>query len=110
VTKIARRLIVLLALLAAGLSFPTQAAAFGGGFQASQQEKLNGCQKDADKRGLKGDHRKKFMQDCMNKSGGDRSLDDVSKRDKMNTCKNLADKRNLKGVTVHLSLRTASTR
>ena len=65
--------------------------------QASQQDKVNACKNLADKKGLTGDERKTFMQDCVNKTTDVQKPSDMSNREKMNSCKDLADKRNLKG-------------
>jgi len=63
---------------------------------ASQQDKAKACNNLADTKGLKGDDRKNFMQDCLSKAGN-QPLNDMSQKDKMNTCKNLADRKNLTG-------------
>ena len=65
--------------------------------QASQQDKVNACKNLADKKGLTGDDRKNFMQDCINKTTDVQKPSDMSSKDKMNSCKDLADKKNLKG-------------
>jgi hypothetical protein len=65
--------------------------------QSSQQDKITACNNLADKKGLKGDDRKNFMQDCINKTADVQKPSDMSTKDKMNSCKDLADKRNLKG-------------
>jgi len=64
---------------------------------ASQQDKIKACNNLADNKGLKGDDRKNFMQDCLNQAADVQRPSDMSTKDKMNGCKNLADKRNLKG-------------
>jgi psiF repeat. len=85
------------------LLFPTSAmlgaasAAAWNGSQASQQDKVKACNNLADKKGLKGDDRKNFVQDCLNQAADIQKPSDMSTKDKMNSCKNLADKRNLKG-------------
>ena len=95
--RIARRvlLVMTLLLLAMSLGLPTRAAANKQG--PSQQDKTKACNNMADNKGLKGDDRKNFMQDCLSKGGGGQKLDDMSQKDKMNICKNLADKKNLTG-------------
>jgi psiF repeat len=65
--------------------------------QASSQDKAKACNSAADTKGLKGDDRKNFMQDCLNKAGAQKPSE-MSQQDKMNTCKNLADKKNLTGT------------
>ncbi len=66
--------------------------------QASQQDKVNACKNLADKKGLTGDDRKNFMQDCINKTADVQKPSDMSTKDKMNSCKSLADKKNLTGA------------
>src|SRR5579864_1451627 len=85
-------LVVILFSLAMSLGLPASAAAQGG----SQQDKMKACNTLADNKGLKGDDRKNFMQDCLNKPGN-QPLNDMSQKDKLNVCKNLADRKNLKG-------------
>jgi hypothetical protein len=85
-------LVVILLSLAMSLGFPASAAAQG----ASQQDKMKACNTLADNKGLKGDDRKNFMQDCLSKPGN-QPLNDMSQKDKLNVCKNLADRKNLKG-------------
>lgn len=63
----------------------------------SQQDKARACNDLADKKGLKGDDRKGFMQNCLSKASGTTPIDDMSQRDKLDACKNLADRKNLKG-------------
>jgi hypothetical protein len=87
-------LIVTLLSLAMSVELPARAAADGQG--PSQQDKVKACNTMADNKGLKGDDRKNFMQDCLNK-GENQQLNDMSQKDKMNVCKNLADKKNLSG-------------
>lgn len=67
------------------------------GTSASQEDKVKACNDLADKRGLKGDDRKTFLKDCLNRTSNTQSLDDVTQRDKLNACNNLADRKNLKG-------------
>jgi hypothetical protein len=94
-TRVLRETFLLMTLLSLALSAaqPAQAAAP----QApSQQDKMKACNNLADNKGLKGDDRKNFMQDCLSKAGS-QPLDDMNQKDKLNACKNLADKKNLKG-------------
>ena len=94
-TKVSQKvlLFVTLLLLAMSAGLPRAASAQG----SSQQDKMKACNNLADKKGLKGDDRKNFMQDCLSKGGGNQKLDEMSQKDKMNVCKNLADKKNLTG-------------
>jgi hypothetical protein len=87
-------LFVTLLLLAMSGGLPARAAADQQG--SSQQDKVKTCNNTADSKGLKGDDRKNFMQDCVSK-GGNQQLNDMSQKDKMNVCKSLADKKNLAG-------------
>jgi hypothetical protein len=86
-------LFVTLLLLAMSAGLPARAASAQG---SSQQDKMKACNNLADKKGLKGDDRKNFMQDCLSKAGN-QPLNDMSQKDKMNVCKNLADRKNLTG-------------
>lgn len=61
----------------------------------SQQDKMQACNNMADKKGLKSDDRKNFMQSCLSKTADVQNPSEMSEKDKMNVCKNLADKRNL---------------
>ena len=67
-----------------------------GAGQTSSQDKAKACNSAADRKGLKGDDRKTFMQDCLNKAGVQQPSE-MSEKDKMNSCKNLADRKNLTG-------------
>jgi hypothetical protein len=95
-TRISQRvaLIMSLMLFAVGFGLPAKAAADKQG--ASQQDTMKACNNLADKKSLKGDDRKNFMQDCLSKAGN-QQLSEMSQKDKMNTCKNLADRKNLTG-------------
>ena len=95
-TRISQKLLIVMILLSLAMSvgLPVRAAADKQG--ASQQDKTKACNNMADNKGLKGDDRKNFMQDCLSK-GGDQKINDMSQKDKMNVCKNLADKKNLTG-------------
>jgi hypothetical protein len=68
-----------------------------GAASASQQDKMKACNNLADKKGLKGDDRRNFLQSCVGKTTDAQPLSDASQKDKMNACKNLADKKNLQG-------------
>jgi len=94
--RISLKVLLVVALLSISMSvgLPARAAADGQG--SSQQDKAKACNSMADKKGLKGDDRKNFMQDCLSKAGN-QQLNDMSQKDKMNVCKNLADKKNLTG-------------
>jgi hypothetical protein len=94
-TKMSQKMLLVATLvsLVMGVGLPARAAANQG---SSQQDKVKACNNMADKKGLKGDDRKNFMQDCLNKADNEK-LDEMSQKDKMNVCKNLADKKNLTG-------------
>ena len=99
---ISRRVLTITALLyAMGAALAAKPAAAqdrqAGGASASQQDKMKACNDLAEKKGLKGDDRKNFLQSCISKTTDVQPLSEASQRDKMNACKNLADKRNLKG-------------
>jgi hypothetical protein len=95
-TRISRKVLLVMTLLSLAMSvgLPARAAADKQG--SSQQDKMKTCNNLADKKGLKGDDRKNFMQDCLGKDGN-QNLGDMSQKDKMNVCKNLADRKNLTG-------------
>lgn len=92
--RISRKALLVITLLsfATGVGIP-RATAQG----ASQQDKMKACNNLADKKSLKGDDRKNFMQDCLSKAGVQKHSE-MSQQDKMNVCKNLADKKNLTGA------------
>lgn len=69
----------------------------GSGTSISQQDKARACNDLAEKKGLKGEDRKNFLQDCLSKTSSTKSIDDMSQKEKLDACRNLADKRNLKG-------------
>jgi len=93
-TRISQKVLVMTLLsLAMSVGLPPKAAAQG----PSQQDKMKTCNNLADKKGVKGDDRKNFMQDCLSKAGN-QPVNDMSQKDKMNTCKNLADRKNLTGT------------
>ena len=61
----------------------------------SQQDKAKACNDAADKKGLKDQDRKTFMQNCLNKAANSTP---PSNEDKATACKNLADKKGLQGA------------
>ncbi len=65
---------------------------------ASSQDKAKACNDAADKKGLKDQERKTFMQSCLNKAADTGSGGNVSEQDKASTCNSLADKKGLKGA------------
>jgi psiF repeat len=87
-------LVVTLLSLAMRVGLPARAAADNQG--SSQPDKVKACNSAADSKGLKGDDRKNFIQDCLSKAGN-QQLNEMSQKDKLNTCKNLADRKNLQG-------------
>jgi hypothetical protein len=94
-TRISQKLLLVMTLLlAVSVGHPARAAADNQG--ASQQDKIKACNNIADNKGLKGDDRKNFMQDCLNKAGNQQA-NEMSQKDKMNVCKNLADRKSLTG-------------
>jgi psiF repeat len=100
--RISGRVLAIAALLYAMTAAPTTRPAAGQDRQAgaaapSQQDKAKACNDLADKKGLKGDDRRSFLQTCMSQTTDVQPLSDASQKDKMNACKNLADKKNLKG-------------
>jgi psiF repeat len=95
-TRISRRGLIVVVLLLLAMSVGLPAAAAGDQQGPSQQDKMKACNNLADKKGLKGDERKNFMQDCLSKAGT-QPLSEMSQKDKMDVCKNLADKKNLTG-------------
>jgi hypothetical protein len=64
----------------------------------SSQDKAKACNDAADKKSLKGQDRKTFMQSCLNKAAESGSGGNMSEQDKATTCKNLADKKGLTGA------------
>ena len=95
-TNISRKVMLVMILLSLALSVGLPAKAVADNQGPSQQDKMKACNNLADNKGLKGDDRKNFMQDCLSKAGT-QPLNDMSQKDKMNVCKNLADKKNLTG-------------
>jgi hypothetical protein len=87
--------VVMSLLLTTSLTFVNAAAQSSA---ASPQNKAKACNDLADKKGLKDQERKDFLQSCLGKAAdsGSASGVKVSQQDKATVCKNLADK---KGVT-----------
>ena len=79
--------------MATSLTFVTAAAQSSG---TSPQDKAKACNNLADKKGLKDQDRKDFLQTCLGKAADSGSSGNVNQQDKATICKNLADK---KGVT-----------
>jgi hypothetical protein len=95
-TRISPKVLLVVTLLSFAMSvgLPTRAAAYKQ--SPSQQDKMKACNNLADNKGLKGDDRKNFTQDCLSKAGSPQ-LNDMSQKDKVNACKNLADRKKLTG-------------
>lgn len=91
------KLIMTLLLLAMSAALPAWTAPAQNKPDASQQDKVKACNDMADKKGLTGNDRKSFMQNCVSKANGTQPVSDMSQSDKMNACKSLADKKNLTG-------------
>ena len=89
--------ILLLLAMSTWISATPEPSQKGSATSVSQQDKAKACNDLADKKGLKGEDRKNFLQDCLSKTSNTKPLDDMSQKDKLDACKNLADKRNLKG-------------
>jgi hypothetical protein len=83
--------ITLLLLFAISVGLPVGVAA------ADKQDQAKACNDVAEKKGLQGNDRKNFVQDCLNKASNTKPISDMSQKDKLNACQNLADKRNLQG-------------
>jgi psiF repeat len=94
--RISQKVLLVVALLSISMSVGLPARVSADGQGSSQQDKAKACNSMADNKGLKGDDRKNFMQECLNKAGN-QQLNDMSQKDKMNTCKNLADRKSLTG-------------
>ena len=93
--RMSRKIVVVVTLLSLAMSEGISARAAAQG--SSGQDKVKACNTKADSKGLKGDERKTFMQDCVNQAGNDK-LNGMSQKDKMDVCKNLADRKNLTGA------------
>ena len=95
------RTMVLIMTLALSAAVPAGSAAHqdkqGSDASASQQDKVKACNDLADKKGLKGDDRKNFLQTCVNKTTDAKPPSEMSQKEKMDACKDLADKKNLTG-------------
>jgi psiF repeat-containing protein len=83
--------------LTSGIDAKTPQAKPAQSSTVSQQDKAKACDDLADKKGLKGQDRKTFMQSCLNKAVNSGSGGNVSQHDKATACKNLADKKGLTG-------------
>jgi hypothetical protein len=59
---------------------------------------MKACNDLADRKGLNGQDRKTFMQNCLNQAADSNSRDNVNDQDKATVCKNLADKKGLQGA------------
>ena len=66
--------------------------------EASAQDKAKACNDAADKKGLTGSDRQKFIQNCLNKAADSGSGGNVSEQDKSKACNNAADKKGLTGA------------
>ena len=64
----------------------------------ASQDKAKACNDAADKKGLKDQERKTFMQSCLSKAANAGSGGTVSQQDKATACSNLADKKGLTGA------------
>jgi hypothetical protein len=64
----------------------------------SSQDKAKACNDAADKKGLKDQERKTFMQNCLNKAANSGSDAKVTQQDKGTACNNLAEQKGLKGA------------
>jgi hypothetical protein len=95
-TRISQKVLLVMTLLSLAMSLGLPASAAADKQGPSQQDKMKACNNLADNKGLKGDDRKNFMQDCLSKAGN-QPLNEMSQKDKLNACKNLADRKNLKG-------------
>jgi|SRR5689334_18153165 psiF repeat len=96
---VSRRLwtIVMSLLLATSLTLVTSSAQSS---SPSAQDKAKACNDLADKKGLKDQERKDFLQSCLSKAAnsGSTPASNASQEDKASACKNLADKKNLTGA------------
>ena len=98
--RISKRMLAVVMFLALAMSagFSARAeAAQKTGSSVSNQDKAKACENMADKKGLKGNDRKSFMQDCLGKATGTQPVSDMSEKEKRDACRNMADKKNLKG-------------
>ena len=69
---------MMLLLLAIGAVFTGSAAGQG----TSQQDKMQACNNMADKKGLKSDDRRNFMQSCLSKTADVQNPSEMSEKDK----------------------------
>jgi hypothetical protein len=77
--RISQKVLLVVALLSISMSVGLPAGAAADGQGSSQQDKAKACNSMADNKGLKGDDRKNFMQDCLSKAGN-QQLNDMSRR------------------------------
>jgi psiF repeat len=84
--------------LPSAIAAPTPQSKPGQSSATSSQDKAKACNDAADKKGLKDEQRKTFMQSCLNQAAGASSGGNASQQDKVTACKNLADKKDLKGA------------
>jgi psiF repeat-containing protein len=95
-TRIPQQVLLAMILLSLAISVGLSARAAADNQGSSQQDKIKACNNMADKKGLKGDDRKNFVQDCLSKTGS-QQVNEMSQKDKMNASKNLADRKSLTG-------------
>jgi hypothetical protein len=95
-TRISQQVLLAMILLSLAISVGPSARAAADNQGSSQQDKIKACNNMADKKGLKGDDRKNFVQDCLSKTGS-QQVNEMSQKDKMNASKNLADRKSLTG-------------
>jgi hypothetical protein len=103
---ISQKLLLVVPLLSLAMSVGLPARAVADGQGPSQQDKVKACNTMADNKGLKGDGRKNFMQDCPNKAGN-QQLNEMSQKDKMNTCRTSPIGRASREMIASRSSRTA---
>jgi hypothetical protein len=94
--RMLQQVLLMMTLLAVAMSVEPSARAATDNQGSSQQDKVKACNNIADNKGLKGDDRKNFMQDCLSKTGNQHA-NEMSQKDKTNVCKNLADRKSLTG-------------
>lgn len=81
-------------LIAGLLTAPLCALAAEDKAKTPHQEKMASCSKDARDKGLKGEHRKKFMSDCLS---AEKSQAKISQQEKTRSCDKEAADKMLKG-------------
>jgi psiF repeat len=82
VRRISQKLLLVMTLLSLAMSVAPPAGAAADNHGSSQQD-IKACNNMADNKGLKGDDRKNFMQDCLSKAGN-QQLNEMSQKDKLN--------------------------